>query len=103
MFNNMENLEFNSIPSFQLIILFFVILGIFFMIFLLPKLTKQKLVNKNEHGSAKFAGIKEIKSVFSKEKIEKPNVAGFPVFYEKKNRKFKYVYFWNFRRWLLYY
>ena len=93
MFNNMENLEFNSIPSFQLIILFFVILGIFFMIFLLPKLTKQKLVNKNEHGSAKFAGIKEIKSVFSKEKIEKPNVAGFPVFYEKKNRKFKYVYF----------
>ncbi len=89
----MENLKFDVIPLFQLIILLFVFLGIFFIIFLLPKLSRQKIINKNEHGSAKFADIKEIKNTFIKEKIENPNSVGFPVWYEKKNNKFKYVYF----------
>ena len=89
----MENLRFDVIPLFQLIILLFVFLGIIFITFLLPKLSRQKIINKNEHGSAKFADIKEIKNTFIKEKIENPNSVGFPVWYEKKNKKFKYVYF----------
>ena len=89
----MEDLKFDVIPLFQLIILLFVFLGIIFIIFLLPKFSRQKIINKNEHGSAKFADIKEIKNTFVKEKIENTNSVGFPVWYEKNNKKFKYVYF----------
>ena len=89
----MEDLKFDVISLFQLIILLFVFLGIIFIIFLLPKFSRQKIINKNEHGSAKFADIKEIKNTFVKEKIENTNSVGFPVWYEKNNKKFKYVYF----------
>lgn len=50
----MENLKFDSIPEIQIIILILIIIAIIF-IFLEPRFSKRKLVNKNEHGSSRFA------------------------------------------------
>ena len=57
-----------------------------------PMLTKQKLKNNNEHGSARFASKKEIKSIFRKEKISHIIDSGFPIYFSRRN---KYVWFDN--------
>lgn len=90
----MDNLKFDSIPQAQIIILILIIIAILF-IFIEPRLSKRKLVNRNEHGSSKFADMKEIKETFKKEKIKNSESVGFPVWYEKKNDKFENVYLDN--------
>ena len=91
----MDSIKFDSINSIEMFILVLVLFAIFFILFLEPRLNKRKLENKNEHGSSKFADIKEIEKTFVKEDINNINSVGFPVWYEKKNGKFESVYFDN--------
>ena len=90
----MDSLRFDSIPQVQILLLILVIIAIVF-IFLEPRFGKRKLTNKNEHGSSKFADLKEIQNTFKKEKVKNSESVGFPVYYEKKNNKFESVYLDN--------
>ena len=45
-------------PMFLLLMV--VIALIIFLLFIEPRLNKKRLINKNEHGSSKFANLKEI-------------------------------------------
>lgn len=91
----MDSVKFDSISSIETFILVLVLFTIFFILFLEPRLNKRKLENKNEHGSSKFADMKEIEKTFIKEDINNINRVGFPVWYGKKNGKFETVYFDN--------
>ena len=62
----MDGIRFNPISSIEMFILVLVIFAIFFILFLGPRINKRKLVNKNEHGSSKFADMKEIEKTFVK-------------------------------------
>ena len=89
----MDSIKFETI-SLPMIILLILTLGmIIFILIIEPRFNKKRLTNKNEHGSSKFADIKEIKNNFQKESLNDINKVGFPVWYEKKNNKFESVYF----------
>lgn len=91
----MNNIKFDSIPLYQIIILIFAIILIIYIKYLEPRFSRKKLISKNEHGSSKFADIEEIDNTFIKEKIKGSERIGFPIWYEKKNGKFENVYFDN--------
>ena len=80
-------------PMFLLLMV--VIALIIFLLFIEPRLNKKRLINKNEHGSSKFANLKEIKENFTKENINNIQNAGLPIWYEKNNNVFSDVYFDN--------
>lgn len=87
----MNDLNVNT-PS-ELYLLLLLVIGIvIFILFIEPRITKSKVVNKNEHGSSKFADEKEIKKTFDREDLNNIEIGGFPVWYEKKNNKFTSVY-----------
>lgn len=91
----MDNIKFDAMsPSMTLLLLLIVGL-ILFILIIEPKLSRRKLKNNNEHGSSKFADIKEIKENFDKEELNNINMSGFPVWYEKEKGKFKNVYYDN--------
>lgn len=75
----MDSIKFNTMTSIEFLILISVIFTIIFILLIEPRLSKRKLENKNEHGSSKFADIKEIEKNFVKEKINDINSIGFPV------------------------
>ena len=81
----MDAIRFNPLSMIEIIILLIVI-GTILFILLEPRFSKRKLENKNEHGSSKFADLKEIQNTFVKENINNINSVGFPVWYEKRNR-----------------
>ena len=83
------DIRFDSIPPIQIVILVIVMFTIFFIVYLEPKIRQKKPINKKEHGSSKFADIKEIKENFKCEDINNINEVGFPVWYEKINGKFE--------------
>ena len=89
----MDNIKFESLSIFHIFLLFLIFLTIIFILYIEPKLTKRKLINKNEHGSSKFADIKEIHKNFKKQNIRDIKEVGLPVFYEKKSGMFESVYF----------
>ncbi|MGN0973253.1 MAG: type IV secretory system conjugative DNA transfer family protein [Bacilli bacterium] len=91
----MDSIKFNAMTPIEFVILILVLFAIFFILYLEPRLNKRKLENKNEHGSSKFADMKEIEKTFVKEDLNNINSVGFPVWYEKKNGKFDSVYFDN--------
>ena len=91
----MNNVRFNPMSSIEIIILMLVIFAMIFILFIEPRISKRKLENKNEHGSSKFADMKEIEKTFIKEDLNNINSVGFPVWYNKKNGKFTDVYFDN--------
>lgn len=91
----MDSIRFSAMTSIEFVILILVIFAIVFILFIEPRLSKRKLENKNEHGSSKFADMKEIEKTFIKEDLNNINSVGFPVWYEKKNGKFDSVYFDN--------
>lgn len=91
----MNSVRFNTINSIEIVILILVLFAIIFILFIEPRLNRRKLENKNEHGSSKFADMKEIKQNFVKEDLYNINSVGFPVWYEKTNDKFSSVYFDN--------
>lgn len=91
----MDNIKFDAMSPSMTLLLFLIVGLILFILIIEPKLSRRKLKNNNEHGSSKFADIKEIKENFDKEDLNNINKAGFPVWYEKENGKFKNVYYDN--------
>ena len=91
----MDNIKFDAMSPSMTLLLFLIIGLILFILIIEPKLSRRKLKNNNEHGSSKFADKKEIKANFDKEDLNNINKAGFPVWYEKENGKFKNVYYDN--------
>ena len=77
-------------PIPYIIILVIVVLIIIFLYFIEPLITRQKIKDNNEHGSARWSTFQEIKKNFRKEKISNIVESGFPVYYSKDN---KYVWF----------
>ncbi len=75
-----------------MILIAIIVLFIFIFLFIEPILYKNKLVNNNECGSARFSTKKEIKNNFDKEKISNINKHGYPIFFSKN---LKYVFFDN--------
>lgn len=90
----MDSIRFNPLSMVEIIILLIVIAAVLFIL-LEPRFNKRNLENKNEHGSSKFADLKEIQNTFVKENINNINSVGFPVWYEKRNGNFENVYFDN--------
>ena len=62
------------------------------ILYIEPFLTKIKLKNNNEHGSARWSTKREIKKNFDKENLSHINKVGFPIYFDKK---LKYVWFDN--------
>lgn len=91
----MDNIKFDAMSPSMTLLLFLIIGLILFILMIEPKLSRRKLKNNNEHGSSKFADIKEIKENFDKEELNNINMSGFPVWYEKEKGKFKNVYYDN--------
>ena len=91
----MGNIKFDAMSPSMTLLLFLIIGLILFILIIEPKLSRRKLKNNNEHGSSKFADIKEIKENFDKEELNNINMSGFPVWYEKEKGKFKNVYYDN--------
>lgn len=91
----MESIKFEPMSYPMFILLIIVICMMIFIVLIEPRIAKRKLSNKNEHGSSRFADLKEIKSNFDKEKINNIDKVGFPVWYEKIGNKFENVYFDN--------
>ena len=91
----MDNIKFDAMSQSMTLLLFLIIGLILFILIIEPKLSRRKLKNNNEHGSSKFADIKEIKENFDKEELNNINTSGFPVWYEKEKGKFKNVYYDN--------
>jgi len=66
-----------------LILLLFLIIFIIGFMYIEPIISKHKIKNNNEYGSARFSTEKEINKNFTKERVSKINEAGFPVYYDK--------------------
>lgn len=77
-------------PIMYIVILVIVALIIIILYFVEPLITRQKIRNNNEHGSARWATKKEIEEKFRKEEVSHIVKSGFPVYYSKNN---KYVWF----------
>lgn len=73
-----------------LIILILVVLIIIFLYFVEPLITRQKIKNNNEHGSARWASKSEIEKNFLKQEVKNIKKSGFPIYYSKDK---KYVWF----------
>ena len=57
----MDSIKFEPM-SYPMFILLLIVIGmIIFILMVEPRVSKRKLSNKNEHGSSKFADLKEIK------------------------------------------
>ena len=79
-------------PFSYIIVLVIVVSIIVFLYLIEPLISRQKLKNNNEHGSARWATKKEIDKKFRKEEVSNIKESGFPVYYSKNN---KYVWFDN--------
>src|SRR5574344_3015651 len=79
-------------PIAYIMILIIVALIIIFLYFIEPLITRQKIKNNNEHGSARWSTKQEIEKNFNKEEVSNMIHRGFPVYYSKDN---KYVWFDN--------
>ncbi len=71
-------------------LLVILVVFIIFFIYIEPIVSKHKIKNNNEYGSARFSTKQEIDKYFTKEKISNINEVGFPVYYDKD---VKYVWF----------
>ena len=65
-------------------ILFLLIIFVIIFIYVEPILMRQKIINNNEHGSARFSTIKEIKKNYKKERIRNIKENGVPIYFDKK-------------------
>lgn len=66
-----------------IIVLSLILFILFFMYYLEPRISKQKLKNNNEHGSARWSSTSEIKKNFRKESLTHIDKVGFPVYFDK--------------------
>lgn len=74
-------------PITYIVILIIVLLIILFLYFVEPLLSREKIKKDNEHGSARWSSMREIKNNFKMEYIDNIDETGFPVFFGKKNTK----------------
>ncbi len=72
------------------IVLALLLLFIVGFMFIEPAISKHKVKNNNEYGSARFSTYNEIKKNFKKEKINNIKESGVPIWFSKD---FKYVWF----------
>lgn len=70
-------------PIPYIIILVIVVLIIIFLYFIEPLITRQKIKDNNEHGSARWSTFQEIKKNFRKEKISNIVESGFQFIIQK--------------------
>lgn len=77
-------------PLIHIVILVIIGIIIIVLMYIEPMISKHKVKNDNEHGSARFATEKEIKKNFKKEPVSHIKEAGFPIWFSKD---LKYVYF----------
>lgn len=77
-------------PLIHIVILVIIGILIIVLMYIEPMLSKYKVKNDNEHGSARFATEKEIKKNFKKEPVSHIKETGFPIWFSKD---LKYVYF----------
>jgi len=89
----MDSVRFDTLSPPMFLLLVLVLLILIFLLVIEPRISKRKLINKNEHGSSKFADFKEIQQNFDKEDLNNINEVGLPVWYEKSKNKFTNVYF----------
>lgn len=73
-------------PLPYIMILIIVSLILIFLYLIEPLITRQKIKNNNEHGSARWATKKEIEETFRKEDVSHIVKSGFPVYYSKNNK-----------------
>lgn len=73
-----------------IIVLALLLLFIVGFVFIEPTISKHKVKNNNEYGSARFSTFNEIKKNFKKEKISNIKESGVPIWFSKD---FKYVWF----------
>lgn len=73
-----------------ILVLVLLVLLIVGFIFIEPAISKHKVRNKNEYGSAKFSSVEEIKKNFKREKISNIKESGVPIYFSKD---LKYVWF----------
>lgn len=74
----------------KIIIVLIILLFLLVFVYVEPLITKNKIKNDNEYGSARFSNFQEIKNNFRKEKINNIVKSGFPIYYSKNLKK---VYF----------
>ena len=74
-------------PTIYIVILVIVALIIIFLYFIEPLITRQKIKDNNEHGSARWATFNEIKKNFREESISHINESGFPIYFSKDNKR----------------
>ena len=73
-----------------ILVLVLLVLLIVGFIFIEPAISKHKVRNKNEYGSARFSSVEEIKKNFKREKISNIKESGVPIYFSKD---LKYVWF----------
>lgn len=73
-----------------IIVLALLLLFIVGFMFIEPAISKHKVKNNNEYGSARFSTFNEIKKNFKKEKISNIRESGVPIWFSKD---YKYVWF----------
>ena len=73
-----------------IIVLALLLLFIVGFMFIEPAISKHKVKNNNEYGSARFSTFNEIKKNFKKEKISNIKESGVPIWFSKD---YKYVWF----------
>ena len=73
-----------------IIVLALLLLFMVGFMFIEPAISKHKVKNNNEYGSARFSTFNEIKKNFKKEKISNIKESGVPIWFSKD---FKYVWF----------
>ena len=71
-----------SLPLITLLLILIVFIICF--IYIEPIISKHKIKNNNEYGSARFSTLSEINKHFVKERISNIHDVGFPVYYDKK-------------------
>ena len=71
-------------------VLALLLLFIFGFMFIEPIISKHKVKNNNEYGSARFSTLSEIKRNFKKERISNIKESGVPIWFSKD---YKYVWF----------
>ena len=73
-----------------IIVLALLLLFMVGFMFIEPAISKHKVKNNNEYGSARFSNFNEIKKNFKKEKISNIQESGVPIWFSKD---YKYVWF----------
>ena len=67
----------------MIIILLSIAILIIVILYIEPMITKHRIKNSNEYGSARFASFEEIKRDFQKERVSHINTLGFPIWFSK--------------------